>query len=65
MLKSVTRIGLHIDYVIMYLCKGEEKDNKMYFFYTCFMGFMSNVSLQVNRLLLDVYQDSSSSYKCN
>ena len=43
-LKSVTRIGLHIDYVIMYLCKEEDKDNKMYF-YACFMGFMRNVLL--------------------
>ena len=43
MLKSVTRIGLHIDYVIMYLCNEEDKDNKMYFCYACFMSFMSKV----------------------
>ena len=31
LLKSVTRIGLHIDYVIMNLWNEEDKDNKMYF----------------------------------
>ena len=30
-LESVTRFGFHIDYVIMYLCNEEDKDNKMYF----------------------------------
>ena len=43
MLKSVTRIILHIDYVIMYLCKEEDKDNKMIICCTCFMGFMSKI----------------------
>ena len=43
MLESVTRFGLHIDYVIMYLCNEEDKDNKMYLCYAFFMGFMSKV----------------------
>ena len=43
LLKSVTRIDRRIDYVIMYLCNEEDKDNKMYFCYSCFMGFMSKV----------------------
>ena len=43
LLKSVTRIGFHIDYVIMYLCKEEDKDNKICFWYACLMGFMSKV----------------------
>ena len=45
LLESVIRIGLHIDYVIMYLCKEEDKDNKMYSCYTCFMGFMNKILL--------------------
>ena len=45
LLESVTRIGLHIEYVIMYLCNVEHKDNNIYFWYACFMGFMSKVLL--------------------
>ena len=40
LLESVTRIGLHIDHVIMCLCNEEDKDNKIYLWYACFVGFM-------------------------
>ena len=45
MLESVTRFGLHNDYIIMYLCNEEDKDNKRYFCYACFMSFMSKAFL--------------------
>ena len=38
-MESVTRFGLHNDYVIMNLCNEEDKDNKMYFCKACLMCF--------------------------
>ena len=55
LLESVTRFGLHIDYVIMYLCNEEDKDNKIYFWYAYYRSI---------DFFLMCIRDLSSGHKC-
>ena len=62
-MESVTRIGLHIDFVTMYLCNEEDKDNKMYFCYACFMGYHEQGFYYRSKDFLMSFRDLSSGHK--